>query len=531
MALSTFPHIIHRQVLELALPTGIFPPEAQERLKNKFYEALPQIEQIFSVYSKREGLTIIDKIVLDLGHFDYEKLDGLFSSRLCAALSDALSNSVTIEAEMPGKILRQEQLPENFPKDKNFPTIGEFISDQISTYDIAELRDHSATEALTGAFFYFLINGVFPWWLSKNINEDIEALFLPVTVEPTAAFINNLKNLLANNKNALNRLLYQFSEDFNNKMLLLFQKYSVQDVSRFYEAFSNISLPNNNAADEKLTSVAKTRLCFEILLSHNITSATDKVVQYFRQVIKENMFAREDVIALLDKEFSISHFKEAKEKINTEICVTEDQQMESFQLPLIKPAEKVSEEYKSNSGTAEEKEIKPVESIDEYVYVDHAGLVLLHPFLYTLFSGLELLDGSQQFRDEQSQTKAVHLLAFLASGKMFSAEPVLPFCKFLCGMPLRSAIQKDRLLTKDETEECGQLLEAVIRHWSALKNTSPAGLREAFLERKGKLDLRGETPVLFVEAKAHDVLLEKLPWGISYVQMPWLHKPFTTIWN
>jgi hypothetical protein len=74
------------------------------------------------------------------------------------------------------------------------------------------------------------------------------------------------------------------------------------------------------------------------------------------------------------------------------------------------------------------------------------------------------------------------------------------------------------------------LLKNVISHWGALKNTSPDGLREVFLQRNGKLMIKDETATLQVERKSYDVLLEKLPWNISKVKLPWFKKIIFLEW-
>ena len=53
----------------------------------------------------------------------------------------------------------------------------------------------------------------------------------------------------------------------------------------------------------------------------------------------------------------------------------------------------------------------------EGVYVNHAGIVLLHPFMAPLFTNLNLLEKGK-WKDEKSQIKAVYLLAYMATGSM-----------------------------------------------------------------------------------------------------------------
>jgi hypothetical protein len=86
-------------------------------------------------------------------------------------------------------------------------------------------------------------------------------------------------------------------------------------------------------------------------------------------------------------------------------------------------------------------------------------------------------------------------------------------------------------LTAAEQEEAGALLDAVIRHWEVLRNSSPDALRGTFLLRPGKVSLRGEDWLLQVESKTCDILLEQLPWGISMIKLPWMKKMLWVEWK
>jgi len=80
-------------------------------------------------------------------------------------------------------------------------------------------------------------------------------------------------------------------------------------------------------------------------------------------------------------------------------------------------------------------------------------------------------------------------------------------------------------------DEGDNMLRTVIKYWKALKNTSPGGLREAFLIRNGKL-IEAEQPArLIVERMDLDILLSSLPWGIGVVKLPWMNEPFYVEWQ
>ena len=86
-------------------------------------------------------------------------------------------------------------------------------------------------------------------------------------------------------------------------------------------------------------------------------------------------------------------------------------------------------------------------------------------------------------------------------------------------------------LTAEEEEEATALLTAVIRHWDALGDTSIDGLRGTFLVRPGKLTQRGLDSVLLVEGRSFDILLDRLPWGIGMIQLPWMEKMLWVEWR
>ena len=76
------------------------------------------------------------------------------------------------------------------------------------------------------------------------------------------------------------------------------------------------------------------------------------------------------------------------------------------------------------------------------------------------------------------------------------------------------------------------LLEAVVRHWDALGSTSVEGLRASFLARAGKLSERADGDYLLqVEAQSFDILLDRLPWSVSIVELPWMERQLWVEWR
>jgi hypothetical protein len=162
------------------------------------------------------------------------------------------------------------------------------------------------------------------------------------------------------------------------------------------------------------------------------------------------------------------------------------------------------------------------------IYVDNAGLVLLHPFLPRLFEAVGVAQGEEILRPG----RALALLHFLATGQDGAPEQQLVLPKILCDLEPETPVEGGIELSEAEMGEALALLEAVIGHWQILKNTTPDGLRGTFLLRSGKLSLRNDGEwLLQVESQSFDFLLDSLPWGIAMIRLPWMRHLLRVEWN
>lgn len=166
----------------------------------------------------------------------------------------------------------------------------------------------------------------------------------------------------------------------------------------------------------------------------------------------------------------------------------------------------------------------------EEIYIQDAGLVLVHPFLKTLFESQGLLaDG--QFTSDLAREKGVQLLAFLSRGQTSLPETELILHKLLCDMPFEVPIQHHWELSDAARLDCENLLQAVVTYWKALGQTSIEGLREGFIQREGKIVRTDNAWKVVVEKKAMDILLGKLPWGIGFISLPWRGEMLSVDWG
>jgi hypothetical protein len=168
------------------------------------------------------------------------------------------------------------------------------------------------------------------------------------------------------------------------------------------------------------------------------------------------------------------------------------------------------------------------EENDTAIWIQNAGLVLLHPFLPVLFDRLLVVNDQRQIINIKKALGLIHYLLY-GEEEYSDAKMVLP--KIFCGIPYSDPIPIDVAINSAEQEECNELMLSVIEYWEALKNTSAKGLLETFVWRRGKLSPGDNGWLLRVENRTEDILLDRLPWSIGYIKLPWMITPLTTEWR
>ncbi|CAG0987528.1 hypothetical protein GPROT1_02737 [Gammaproteobacteria bacterium] len=163
------------------------------------------------------------------------------------------------------------------------------------------------------------------------------------------------------------------------------------------------------------------------------------------------------------------------------------------------------------------------------IHLGNAGLVILWPFLGAFFGRLGLLAESH-FVDEPARQRGVALLQYLASEDTAPAEYRLPLNKLLCGMELEAVFELETPLAEEETAECDRLLEAAIAQAPVLNQMSIPGFRGSFLLRAGILSVRDGAWLLRVERETYDLVLDRFPWGFQWVKLPWMEAPLQVEW-
>ena len=168
-------------------------------------------------------------------------------------------------------------------------------------------------------------------------------------------------------------------------------------------------------------------------------------------------------------------------------------------------------------------------SDSDEIYVENAGLVILWPFLQNFFAHLGLIE-EKQFTDPAARQRAVGLLQYVAAADPEAPEFLVPLNKVLCGMPVDDVFDFGPAITAAEIDACTDLIAAAIHHAPILREMSVDGFRGAFLLRQGQLSVRDGHWLLRVPRETHDIVLDRFPWSVAIVKLPWMSAVMPVEW-
>jgi hypothetical protein len=154
------------------------------------------------------------------------------------------------------------------------------------------------------------------------------------------------------------------------------------------------------------------------------------------------------------------------------------------------------------------------------IYIPNAGLLILWPFLTRLFSNLKYTNEGL-FINEEKRLRAVFLTQYLVAFTEDNPEYTLMLNKLLCGMDINDPIIDNVILTDEEKSEAENLISSVLIHWKEMNNTSPKIFQQTFIQREGIIFQKEGNWNVIVNHSTFDILLLKLPWGLSIIKYPW----------
>ncbi|KAA0129340.1 hypothetical protein FY557_05430 [Chryseobacterium sp. SN22] len=379
-------------------------------------------------------------------------------------------------------------------------------------------------EKMVRTFVYFLEHGTMPWWNpgKKGINfletKTFEAMI------SSDGFPQAIKPVLSKQK-VRNRLIHQLPDVQLAQLcrvLLKDQKTEIIPEPEVIRSVSALAPPDRLMVWQLILHV----------VSEYTASSSDQFREYLVQQIVKAITAGTSQAEAIQKNlkmivrvFPFIKGQEIEKEI-TEVLKTSQPDLKEHTEPSL---ETILQKEQSLFEKAVSEERIPEEAIpDDGQYVQNAGLILIHPFIKTLFEHCGLLDPeTRQLLDPEL---GAHLLHYIATGKTNAPEYDMVFEKFLCNIPAHRPISRHIKLSRKHKTEAKNVIESVLHNWSPMKNSSAALLQNEFFRRPGKLVVTDYDYTLTVERKTQDILLDKLAWGIGLVKLPWKEKFMYVNW-
>ena len=157
---------------------------------------------------------------------------------------------------------------------------------------------------------------------------------------------------------------------------------------------------------------------------------------------------------------------------------------------------------------------------EDRIYVPNAGLILLWPFLTRIFANLKYIQDGLFINDEK-RLRAIFLTQYLVGFTEDNPEYTLMLNKLLCGLDINEPILEVIILTDEEKMEAENLIKSVLVLWKEMSNTSVTNFQRTFIQREGVIFQKNGDWNIMVNHSAFDIILLKLPWGLSIIKYPW----------
>jgi len=459
-------HIIKKQIINLSVDKKMDAFDLQQKVSDEYWSRIvPLLQKTFDAASSEEETISLDRLEIDLGIISVKEIErGSFEEQVFKKIDEQLT-ALKYEAASKIKVTKESR--------------------QLS---------------ISGQWIYYMQHGYLPWNVSR-INEDWYKNALESFASDSIA-INNLRNLINNDHNSIERIVFQNQEDFLKSLI------------------ETLTAENQNTLPEQINEIAELIFSDEKNKSQfNSTEKKELKLKLWQQVLKcaasseTNLKSSKIVGLLLINNFPLEDM--GMKKMN-------DFLLKNKIAPVL---------LKQVIKEKEFKEPRDNEQINEEgIFVTNAGIILLHPFLNSFFTNLHLVN-EDSFVNGISHQKALYLLHYLATGNSKPEEHELVIPKILCAYPLEIPVNHLIEFTANELKEVESLMTSAIGQWEILKRTSPDGLREGFLKRNGKLFMKRERMNLQIEASSIDMLLDHLPWNLSMIKLPWMHDILKVEWR
>ncbi|MGN6418436.1 MAG: contractile injection system tape measure protein [Pseudobacter sp.] len=479
--------MIRKQVLDVSIHRSLDAFQAQHALSDWYWkQLLPLMEKAFDELVP-EGETVrIDSLQIDLGHLspklfkDQHWLTG-FQQALTQQLRKAINEQLSVKTNA---------------------------------------QKYSPVLQAARQWLYYMENGVLPWNINTIPEGWLDTVLQALATDITS--IDQLRSLIKNQQPVLLRIIRQHDHEFITALIKVLTAKHQENLSSLIKELEILHSGISNKPESISITVFRER-CIALILTEATNAQhrfdLEKVLQQIIAVLNPGQFITKNSTPIGEKLTILkpvwnNYIEEKTKKASSDPVTKKEEEDNLFTISNEPALQNTGESIIDNEG----------------LYVDMAGLVLLHPFLAMLFSQLDWTT-QNQFKNKDCQQRAIGMLHYLVTGKTIAPEYELGMAKLICGYPLQEPVPAEFDFTKEELEEADHLLTVVISRWEVLKRTSIEGLREAFLQRKGKLTQEESGILLQVEQGSIDMLLDQLPWTISMIKLPWMQNLLRVDWR
>jgi hypothetical protein len=491
-------HVIRQLVLHVDLAGT----EAEGLTLNGSLSALcrdaivPVIEETLNRRAPSDAFVQIDRLDVDAGEITPKNLETDLADEIVKAIGEALADHPTIQ---------------RVAADAESASRGGSAS-----HKQPGVRWKNPREGVLDAFSYYLLHGRLPWSYRLSAGETLEQAVHKHLAGNSPQSLPDVQLLSAlTSPDARRRLVRQFSTKFVHDLVGSVAPEISGTVQSISNHVSQHALTDSSVLMDSLWDAALS----EMSTGKRALSEKRLAAMTLRTADLIPADARTALRRLAEGGGSDIADRTGPEKVNKDMDLSGNETNVD-----------IRRQGTSLSPTEQTHDSPPYRAMqsEEPIYVDNAGLVILHPFLSMFFEAV----GAVSKRKVQLPDHTLGLLHYLGTGQENAPEQELVIPKLLCGLDPETVQAGCTSLTDSEKSEAGALLAAVIRHWEALRNTTADGLRGTFLLRPGKLSLRSDGDwLLQVETKSFDFLMDQLPWGISMIQLPWMKKILRVEWD
>lgn len=532
-------HILHRVNFDFNTSIKSLAFEKRSEIDSFLKDdLLPDIENLLEELASHKEIKRFESIDLELNVnsvLDFSDIKDRLIKQLRGKIENAESENFYLIENEPSSIRKikgyeKQSLDTEFEPDKKLE-----INNQKSTQP-GQLQN------MQNVFLYFLETGQLHWYATISLlNEFIRPEIFQLAIQDKV-FQQKITLLFSSDKNSLQRFVLQMENELIEKFILrLAGERHIQKKVKL-KVIANFSQPIQNRIYELMISclvfyeyvISKEnylQFLYILLTDQKPRSLAEKRTNQIHEMLcLINPGIRQFAIEINHVYYNhISGDSEVERSLHKERRAVRS----VINLATLAEGSKTNQLLRGELLMGENGEISEQSLVkstgQKSFYIHNAGLILVHPFLQNLFTITNCMVEKLLLPDKKSL--AVHLLHYLATGEEQEFECNMIFEKYLCGIAPEFVINRKITLSDQEKAECDELLQSMIGHWTALKNSSPDTLRQMFLQRDGKLDLQQDSHKLYLSHQSYDILLDSLPWGISIVKLPWMTEVLYVTWS